>query len=233
MTDLGKRFEKCQSYITSHVERAKFGGKEAAKPSITISRQTGAGAITLGDHLAAFLNHETGGEQTEWAVFDKNLVKQVLEDHDLPRRLEQYMPEDKPGAVGDAIADILGMHPPDWKLIEHTQSTIYRLAKIGHSILVGRGANIITRDLPNVLHLRLIDSIDRRIARCVSFYDISESQAREFIKKTDRGRRRYMLAYYDAEIDDPSTYDMVINVERFSTQALVQFIADMIPRWGQ
>jgi len=228
MADLGKRFEKCQAYITSHVKLADIERVQSAKPAITISRQTGAGAITLGDHLAAYLNQTAGDADAEWAVFDKNLVKQVLEDHDLPRRLEQYMPEDKPGAVGDTIADILGMHPPDWKLIEHTQATIYRLAKMGHCILVGRGANIITRDLPNVLHLRLIDSLDRRIVRCMDFYKMGESEAREFIRKTDRGRQRYMMAYYDSDIDDPSNYDLVINVKRFTAEALVRFITGLI-----
>ena len=233
MADLGKRFEKCHSYIESHVKRAEAEGKEPARPAITISRQTGAGAITLGDRLALQLNKRAGGAETEWAVFDKNLVERVLEDHDLPARLEKYMPEDKPGAVADAIADILGMHPPDWKLIEHTQATIYRLAKMGYCILVGRGANVVTHDLPSVLHLRLTGSLAKRVARCMDFYAVDEDKARDFIKKTDRARRRYLMAYYDREIDDPSNYDMVINVDRFTTDALVELIANMIPRWGR
>jgi cytidylate kinase len=233
MADLGNRFQKCHSYIESHVSRAEAESKEPARPAITISRQTGAGAITLGDSLAAHLNVRAGGVETKWTVFDKNLVEKVLEDHDLPARIEKYMPEDKPGAVADAIADILGMHPPDWKLIEHTQATIYRLAKMGYCILVGRGANVVTQNLPSVLHLRLTGSLEKRIARCMDFSMVGEDEARDFIKKTDRARRRYLMAYYDREIDDPSNYDMVINVDRFTTGALVKLIGDMIPGWGR
>lgn len=232
MADLGRRFDKCHSYIESHVKQTVAEGKEAARPAITISRQTGAGANTVGDRLALYLNENSGGA-AGWTVFDKNLVEKVLEDHDLPARLEKYMPEDKPGAVGDTIADILGMHPPDWKLIEHTQATIYRLAKMGHCILVGRGANVVTKDLASVLHLRLIGSLEKRIARCMDFYAVGEDEARAFIKKTDRARRRYLMAYYDEEIDDPSNYDMVINVDRFTTETLVKLIANMIPGWGK
>ena len=235
MVDLRKQFEKCQAYIISHVSSGEISSQSMTRqyPSITISRETGAGAMTLADKLVDFLNNQPGGPDSLWTVFDKNLVQQVLEDHDLPTHLEKFMPEDKPSHIKDTIGDMLGTHPPNWELVKHTQETIYRLAKMGRCILVGRGANIITRDLPNMLHLRLVGDLENRIKRCMDYYQIGENEARELIKKQDQARRRYLQAYYDREIDDPKDYHFVINVDMFTTEKLVEFISNMIGNWNK
>ena len=230
MAEFNLRFEKYQSYVESQMRRIKKGGPHppALIPTITFSRETGAGANTLGDKLSDHLNVQLGDAGDPWTVFDKNLVKQVLEDHGLPERLEQHMPEDKPRPVEDALGDMLGMHPPSWELVKHTHATIYRLAKMGHCILIGRGASVITQDLPNVFRFRLVGSLEKRVVRCMDYYGITERDAQERIKKQDRARKRYVLAYYDKEIDDPTNYHLVINVDMFSTEALVRLITDLV-----
>jgi hypothetical protein len=234
MVDLHKRFEKCQAYIRSQVSGEGIGRDRMPKPypAITISRETGAGAVPLADKLADRLNKQLGAEETLWTVFDKNLVQQVLADHDLPAHLERFMPEDKLGQIEDAFGGLFGTHPSDLQLVRLTQETIYRLAKMGRCILVGRGANIITRNLPNVLHLRMVGALENRIKRCMEQYQFNEAQANEYIKKEDRARRRYLLAYYDRDIDDPMDYHLIVNVEQFTTQKLVDMIANMIGSWN-
>ena len=223
MADPSKRFEKSVSYIASQIERSeREKGQVRSGPAITMSRETGSGAITLADRLVEHLNEHTDAKDCHWTVFDKNLVAKVLEDHDLPTRLEKFMPEDSPDHVRDTVGDMLGIHPPNWALVKRTGETIYRLARMGSCILVGRGANIITRGLPNVLHIRLVGALDKRITRCAEYYGISEAEATEFIKKQDRARRRYLLAYYDEEIEDPANYHLVINVDRFTPDGLVR-----------
>ena len=53
-------FEKCLGYIGAQLEagtksgRVRPGGK--SQPSVTISRQAGAGGIPIAEHLAEYLN---------------------------------------------------------------------------------------------------------------------------------------------------------------------------------
>ena len=234
MIESSKRFEKATGYIESQSAGAKKKPRrrEVLEPTITISRQTGSGAVTLAGGLAEYLNKETRVKERPWEVFDKTLIRQVLGDHDLPERLERYMPEDSPKHVKDALGDMLGLHPPNWELVRYTGETIYRLAKKGKCILVGRGANIITRDLPNAFHLRLIGSLEQRLIHCQDYYGIDKAEAGELIKKQDRARRRYLLAYYDIEIDDPTNYHLVINMDRYTRQALVRFVGDLVSKWS-
>jgi cytidylate kinase len=234
MSDKSVKIEKWQAYVASHMRRRNKTPDEpvTAEPAITISRQTGAGAITLADTLAEHLNERAGKVDLHWAVFEKNLVGHVLEEHGLPQTLEDFMPEDKPNHLKEAVGDMLGTRPQDWELVRHTRETIYRLAKLGRCIIVGRGANIIASELPNVLHIRLIGALDGRVTRCESYYRIDRDEALQRIRKQDRARRNYMRAYYDADIDDAANYHMVINVDKFTTRGLVAFIGDIISTWA-
>jgi cytidylate kinase len=226
-------FEKYQAYISSQGRQIKAAGEEpgVSEPAITISRQTGAGAITFGVSLARYLNENSGDQEKPWTVFDKNLIRHVLEDHGLPAYLERHMPEDSPSHVKDAVGDMLGLHPPNWELVKRTGETISRLARVGRCIVVGRGANVITRDLLNTLHLRLVAPLERRVDHCAEYYGISTAEALDRIKKQDRARRRYVLAYHDEEIDDPTNYHFVINVDSFTPQALTEFVAGVVANW--
>jgi cytidylate kinase len=230
MSDARKHLDKWSAYIESHARRTKQRQRDssALDPAVTLSRLSGAGATTLAERLVDHLNAGPEMNEPAWTVFDKNLINEVLKDHNLPDYLAQFMPEDKPRQIEDVIGDMLGMHPPNFKLVQNIGETIYRIAKMGRAIIIGRGANIITEDLPNVLHLRLVGSLENRVRRCMQFYKMTESEARLLIAKQDRARRRYVLAYYDREIEDPLNYHQVINVDRYTTEQLVEVVGNML-----
>jgi hypothetical protein len=113
-----------------------------------------------------------------WAVFDANLAKHVLEDHKLPPNLERFMTEDARLLPVEAIVEeVLGLHPSGWTLVQHTTQTILRLAGLGRTILVGRGANVITARLPNVFHVRLVSPLATRIRHAAEYCHLSETEA--------------------------------------------------------
>jgi hypothetical protein len=231
MVTTDKRVENCRAYIASQFAKADKKGQREADippgPSVTLSRMTGAGAVALAQKLADYLAEHDKKSTVAWTVFDKNLVRKVLEDHDLPARLERFMPEDKP-KMDDAFTQVLGLRPYDGTLFAYTRDTIYRLARMGNVILVGRGCNIITRDLDNVLRLRLVASLEKRIPRCQETYNLTRAEAEVFIRKEDRARRQYMRAYFDVDIDNPLHYDMVINLDDFTDELFVKVVAQTV-----
>jgi hypothetical protein len=108
-------------------------------PAITISRQTGAGAVTIGHLAAKILDDRSSGDlKVPWAVFEQNLAEKVLQEHNLPASLERFMHEDATFPLNDAVDELLGLHPSSWTLMERTTQTIRRLATMGNVILVGR-----------------------------------------------------------------------------------------------
>jgi hypothetical protein len=81
-------------------------------PAITISREAGPGAITIGNLAAKILDERCPGDPAcPWAVFERNLAEKILQDHKLPAALERFMPEDSAFPLNDAIETVLGLHP--------------------------------------------------------------------------------------------------------------------------
>jgi hypothetical protein len=115
---------------------------EPQQPSVTISRQAGAGALTIAQLLIERLNtaSPSPGKSPSWTVFDRNLATQVLIDHKLPLNLERFVVEDARLPVESIVEELLGLHPSAWTLVQQTTRTILRLAGLGRVVLVGRGA---------------------------------------------------------------------------------------------
>ena len=218
----------CRAYLQSH--RPLSTRKEKTElPVVTISRESGAGALKIGELTAQLLNE--GSKKSDappWTVFDKNLVERVLEDQHLPENLRQFLPEDVLPMFSSALEETLGLHPSAWNLAQLTAATIYRLAKLGNAILVGRGSNFITAKIKPAIHIRLVAPIEERLAHIVEFHHLTPSEAVIYAKQADRGRRRYVKRYFNAEIEDPLNYTLTINTGRMDAQTAAHIISEAI-----
>ena len=222
--------ERCQTYIDCHLQSPRSTKRSAANqlPAVTLSRQTGTGGLQLARNLADWLEKRAPKGNCPWTVFDKNLVHKVLEEHQLPSRLAQFMPEDKVSGIQDAVEELLGLHPPTWSLLHQTTETILHLAELGHVILLGRGANIITAHLPHVLHVRLIGSVARRAKRIMESHRIGERAALAFLKKEDGARARYLRRHFASDVGDPHLYHLTLNSDFIDFEEAVELIGNLV-----
>lgn len=219
------------AYLKSQCRYVDSENKEPKKvlPFITISRQTGSGGITIGEKLVNYLR---GHEQKKticpsWTLFDRNLIETVLHDHNLPMEFAKFMPEDKVSETKDMVEELFGLHPSEWALAHKTSETILHLAQLGNVILVGRGANVITRKfLSTGFHVRLVGSLEMRIRHVQDYYHLKRDDAASFVKKEDEGRKRYLKQNFDKDIDDSLLYDVVINTDFISYDDAAKMIGD-------
>lgn len=222
-----KGLEQAQTFLQCQLRPAQ---RPPTRPrlAVTISRQTGSGAWRVAQCLAALLDRCVPDPELKWTVFDRELVEKVLADHHLPRKLAEFMPEDRVSMLEDMMTELLGLHPPSWTLFHATVETILKLAELGHVILIGRGANVVTARLPHVFHVRLVGSLERRVERVMADRGLDRKQALEFIEKEDRGRARYLREHFKAEIDDPLLYDLVLNTDRITCELAAELIAQAL-----
>jgi len=217
------------SFIQSQLRPAeKTPQPVELKRSVTISRQSGCGAHAVARALAQYLQEHSPVAAAPWTVFDRDLMEKVLADHNLPERLAQFMPEDAISGIKDAMEELFGVRPAAWTLVEQTAETILRLASLGNVIILGRGANIITAKLPGTLHVRLVGSLNRRIAAVQEYEGLSHAVAADRIRAEDLGRQRYLRKYFDRDIDDPLLYHLVINTDLLPPQTSARLIGDAV-----
>ncbi len=220
-------FDACKGYINAQSSLPP-GKQRPVLPAITISREAGAGAVSVAKLLVEQLEKRMKHLEYPWAVFDKNLVERILEDHELPKRIKKFMSEDESSGFVSSVEELFGLHPSAWTMFEHTTDTISRLAHAGHCIIVGRGSNLITAHMSNVFHVRLVGPVAQRIKHCEDFYSLTHGEAIEFVEKADGARRRYVSSHFKKDIDNPHDYDLVINTGRIRFDQVAGLIADAV-----
>ncbi len=224
--------DKANSYLDLQLSRAPGAHPTAVGPFITLSRECGTGGSDLAEEVARRLNRLLSVDQPPWTAFDRNLVGRMLEDNHLSSSLARFLPEDKVSEVESSVGEIVGLHPSIWTMVHQTNALMRRLATLGHAIIVGRGSNFATAGTPRGLHLRLIAPTEQRVERISRLLGLSHDQALAFTRKTDHARRDYVRSFFEADIDDPAGYDLIVNLAHFTTGTAADLVVAMLRSRG-
>lgn len=224
--------DRCYSFINLQLrppdQPITHRAATARRPAVTISRQAGCGALVVAEKLAALLQPHTPPGLPPWTVFDRNLMERVLAEHNLPARLAKFLPEDRVNALQEIMDNVFNAGPDTETIIRQTAETILHLAELGGAIIIGRGGNLITAKLTNVLHVRLVAPLEQRVQHAHVFYKMSEKAAREFCVREDQGRHRYLKKYFNADPDDPLLQHLIINTGMVAYDDAARLLADAV-----
>ena len=218
-------------YLQSQVKNLKDYVEKARRinsPFVTISRETGAYGLTIAKSLGEYLQKHERRKKCPWTVFDKELLDRVVQEHDLPQTVLPYLSETTISEIEDMMEEVFGLHPSRYLLVHETSKTILHLAQLGYSILIGRGANIITAKVPGGVHVRLISPLEKRIHHMQEYLKISKKEAKDFVIKKDRNRSDYVKKYFGENIADPFLYDLVLNIDNLTPQEAVRIIGSLV-----
>jgi cytidylate kinase len=225
-------YEKAKSYIQDHSAEDERTRKRRLNPgpTITISRETGIGAVAIGERLIEYFNQRSIDGYADWTYFDKSLIEKVMEDHHLPEHFRKFIEDEKPAKLDSWFGEMLGISPSRLSLLKKTSQTISKLAEFGNVILVGRGANIITAKNSNTFHVRLIAPLGFRIETAMKLYNVDRKTATEFLKKEDEARKNYIQKYFHKNIEDPLLYHFIINTHLLNFEELAAMIGHCVMR---
>jgi len=224
---------KARKYVESHTKlQAGTTKKKYVKNGfcLTISRQCGINSQLITEELVNYFNLFRKNDTGEWATFDKNLIQKVLKDHELPTRLDKFIAEERMSTMNEMLNELFKVHPPIMKLFHKTSSTILKLAEMGNVIIVGRAANIITNQLKNTFHIRLVAPLKVRIKNIQSSEKTTKKEAEKIIEHEDNSRRAYVRRHFHKDIDNPYNYHVIINVDKYDTKTLVETIGQIVIR---
>jgi hypothetical protein len=217
----------CRAYLYASEHTGQPPGKPGVSegPVITISRAAGARGTRIAETLIERLTHDQKlPRRRPWTLFDQNLIQYVITEHHLPESTEDFFPEDKPDDIRGAIAEMLGLHAGVQTTLLKTAETIRRLAKAGNVVIVGRGGNFLTADIPLSLHVRLVGSEACRVRYFARRSGLEPAAAATEVARIDRARKRYIKSRFKRDIDDPLGYDLVLNTDEFDNEQAVAVI---------
>jgi cytidylate kinase len=216
--------------LKGYVRALGARGKQRHKsplPYVTISRESGAGGREVGEALARLLTEP--GSDAPWKCYDRELVDEIIRDHNLSEELRSSLEEEQISRLDDWVSSVIEHKPPQVVLAEKTARTVRSLALHGHAVILGRGGGIVTRDLPYGLHVRLIAPKAVRLSRK---QEQAQQQGKELhevdLDRIDAARAAYVRSYWGADQTDPHNYDLVLNTHCLGIEACANLIAGMV-----
>ncbi len=225
-------------------------------PVITISREFGSG----GDEIAERICQTTGCR-----LFNKQIIARVaaevgLSDQEIVdlsednfrvkgffERLFGRQAKATPVRVWKENAQGVRM-PEEYQLTEENslalvQKAIKTACEEGNIVIVGRGGQVILKDCPEALHIRVEAPLEQRILRLRTlglladrtFSDSVETRRayQDLIDQRDSASAGYVMNYYKVDWADPELYHLVINTSRLSIELAADLVVEMARRIQQ
>ena len=169
---------------------------------ITIGREYGSGGRFVGKLLA---------ERLGIKFYDSELLIQAASDSGLSEEVFKNFDERKDGFLGNGI----GLYAYDMTLSQKVFlaqfDTIKKLASEESCVIVGRCADYVLKDDPNLVSVFICAPMDNKIERAIKYYDLDPKKAESIILKKDKKRKSYYNFYTDREWGKASNYDLCIN----------------------
>jgi cytidylate kinase len=167
---------------------------------ITIGRGTKSG----GHELAKCLAEKLGSPLLGREVVQEAAAQLGVPAEDISGRMEE-----KPGRFG--------RDPLITKLyIAAVQTAIVEQVVDGNLVYDGLAGGLLLKDVPGVLSVRLIAPVEFRVQALMDSHGMDEDSAEAYIREVDDARVRWVRAMYGEDVNDPSLYDMVLNLGSFS-----------------
>ncbi|MDB4888729.1 MAG: Cytidylate kinaselike family [Gemmatimonadetes bacterium] len=198
---------------------------------ITISREFGAGASELGALL---------GDRLGWRVLDADIPLSVAKRFGIvPDSLDQW-DEHAPGFF-EKIAKSLMLSSPDLvmdpdlvarpearAIAEATRHVLFDACATPPLIVVGHGAQVVFRERPHTLHLRLVAPITARVRRVMARRSLGDKEAMAIAQRVDQDRAHYVKEYFGYDVRDPLLYALQINTGTVTMTEAMALVLNLI-----
>ena len=177
---------------------------------ITISRGTKSGGLELANRLSKRLGYETLSMETVTAESAKkyNIMKEILLD-----KLE------KTPSLWQKFTDEYARY------IIFIKCSLLETIKKDNMIYHGYAGQLLLKDLPHVLKLRIEAPLSYRAKAVMTQFNYSYDQSVDYIKKVDIQRKRWVKLVYNNDWYNPQLYDLWVNLQNMSMDNICEMVA--------
>lgn len=192
---------------------------------ITIGRQFGSGGHEIGRKLAEKLGFE---------IYDKELLKLQAQHSGIAEKvLESYDESPTSSLLYSIVMDVYpSMNYVGTSLNQQVYQaqfdSISKLQEKGNCVIVGRGADYILRDYPNLISVFIHADIMERARRVAEFEKVSVEKAKDIITKADKKRAGFYNFQTDKKWGQASSYMLSIDSGVLGYEGTVDLIAEFV-----
>ncbi|MBQ9730602.1 MAG: cytidylate kinase-like family protein [Bacilli bacterium] len=185
---------------------------------ITIGREYGSGGRFIAKLLAKRLGIN---------YYDNELLTKISEKSGLAEGFIKQYDEKKETFFNSGINPITNDVSLGCKVFLAQFDAIKSIAEKESCIIVGRSADYILKDYPNVLSIFITAPMEDKIERATKYYNIDPKKAEKIIKKKNKQRKEYYEYYTDKLWGHSSSYDICIN-SKIGVEACVDVLEAIV-----
>jgi cytidylate kinase len=178
---------------------------------VTISRGSYVGGIAVAEKLAAELQHPCASREVvleaaeDSGVDERDLLSTLREP---PRFWEKT-----PGRI-----------PAHLNLV---RAALLKRAQGGDLVYHGYAGHFLLSGIGHVLRARIIAGPEKRIAALMDDFNMSHKEAAAHLRKLDAQLSKWTRFLYGVDWQDPSLYDVVVNLDDISVEGAVATRVEM------
>ncbi len=211
-----------KAYTQASLESAKAEHPvaiQASRPGviITIAREHGSGGKQIGKII---------GDKLGIPFYYKEMTALAAEESGLSREFISGLNKNSPRKLHELYLSR--------KVVNHAISAQYKIirkiAEHGSCVIVGRAADYVLRDNPNIFRVFIQAPEEYRIKRVMELYGDSEKQARRSIRHSDKARASYYQHISGLEWGDSAHYDLIVDSSKGLDIAANEIISAIIHR---
>lgn len=198
---------------------------------ITISRQFGAGGITLGKLVA---------ERLGYHFFDDEIIQMVAEKAKVSTRWAESMEKEAGGKIQRFVSGVVSRRFLERLLDEdrgYIDEEIYvdllhqivrKIAEGDDAVILGRGGQYILKDRPDTFHFLLVAEKEYRIQFMETRHGLDLKKALQTVTAEDRRRTNLYRKFGRQDYDSAGHYHLVFNMRRTPVEKAADLICKMV-----
>ena len=198
---------------------------------ITISRQFGAGGLTLGRKIADALDYTLVDEQiikqiSEKAKVSKDWVRSI--EKEAGGKMHQFIDRLIPRGLMDRILDDQRGYIDEEIYTDLLEKIIRQIAEKDNCIILGRGGQYVLKDRPDTFHILLIADLKDRIQFMQSHYKLELGQATQVVQNEDKRRLNLYRKFKRSDYDHPEHYHLTLNTSRLDLESSIAIVKKLV-----
>lgn len=196
---------------------------------ITIGRQLGSGGKKIAEKI---------GEKLQLPIYDKKLLEVAARESGLDTTVFEGADERESDSFFNGVFSIHGSLSnfltgggscmESDQLFQIQSEAIRDIAQRESCIIIGRCAEYVLRDHPNMISIFITADSKDRIQRIARQEMAGEEIAREIMERGDKKRRSYHDYYATARWGEAATYDLCVNSSLLGIDGTADYICNFI-----
>lgn len=181
---------------------------------ITISRGTLSGGAALAERLGQVL----GAEVISYEAIEEAARRYGVAEAELKAGLQ------RPPTLWHRLT-----HHKQRYLVA-VQATLAEMVSGGNAVYHGLAGQLLLRDLPGVIRLRLVAPLDYRVRAAMAELGLGREEALRHIRAVDEERERWVRLMFNATWTDPTLYDLTLNLDQVSLEEACDLVVGLAER---